>query len=492
MPLSIISTSTLINQNISARLLVHTYTADAMRKIQIRIFIDQIVGGGAYGVWLEIQYAGAGSFYEFLPLTSATPNVGTTSVGFYSVWRTVNTGDVIRVYVDGQPGDVATPDIHTEIFDESWVANAPMQIIPVPISTTGPTIYTANTPPIKNSAFVFYLSLISQADTDIFQVNPTLAAGDVTIFVDGVALGNITALPSVIGAGKIVRVALTAAEMNGNKACILFSDVAGNEWQDGFIEIRTETASGSVYVPNSPFTKNETYTFYLTLISQADTDIFQVNPTLAAGDIKVSIDGGALANITVLPIAIGAGKVLSMSLSAAEFNGNEISIVFSDVAGAEWQDALIVISTEQALVLLGSSSIKNGDEIEILRGDTLELEFDYLGNMTNWTKVWFTVKNDKDVTDAQAIIQVVESNPGVAMDGLLAIAGAAPTALANGAITMLNVAKGNITIRVEAVETLKLVDTGSFYYDVQMQNILNTTTLLRGRCNIIGDATRTV
>lgn len=492
MPLSIISTSTLINQNISAGLLVHTYTADAMRKIQIRIFIDQIVGGGAYGAWLEIQHAGAGSFYEFLPLTSATPNVGTTSVGFYSVWRIVNTGDVIRVYVDGQPGDVATPDIHTEIFDESWVANAPMQIIPVPISTTGPTIYTANTPPIKNSAFVFYLSLISQADTDIFQVNPTLAVGDVTVFVDGVALGNIIALPSVIGAGKIVRVALTAAEMNGNKVCILFSDVAGNEWQDGFVEIRTESASGSVYVPNSPFTKNEAYTFYLTLISQADTDIFQVNPTLAAGDIKVSIDGGALANITVLPTAIGAGKVLSISLSAVEMNGNEIAIQCSDVAGAEWQDALIVISTEQALVLLGSSSIKNGDEIEILRGDTLELELDYLGNMTNWTKVWFTVKNDKDVTDVQAIIQVVESNPGIATDGLLAIAGIAPTAAANGAITMLNVAKGNITIRVEAVETLKLVDTGSFYYDVQMQNILNTTTLLRGRCNIIGDATRTV
>src|SRR4030067_3678638 len=104
MPLSIISTSTLINQNISAGLLVHTYTADAMRKIQIRIFIDQVVGGGAYGAWLEIQHAGAGSFYEFLPLTSATPNIGITSVGFYSVWRGVNTGDVAGVLIGGRPG----------------------------------------------------------------------------------------------------------------------------------------------------------------------------------------------------------------------------------------------------------------------------------------------------------------------------------------------------------------------------------------------------
>src|SRR4030066_911902 len=119
-----------------------------------------------------------------------------------------------------------------------------------------------------------------------------------------------------------------------------------------------------------------------------------------------------------------------------------------------------VIITEQALILLGGSAIKSGDDIEILRGDTLEIELDYLGNMTNWTKVWFTVKDDKDDADTAAIIQVVESNPGVATDGLLAIAGTAPTALANGAITMLDAAHGNINVRVEAAETLKLIDNG--------------------------------
>lgn len=355
------------------------------------------------------------------------------------------------------------------------------------------TLYIANTPPIKGYAFTFYLSLVSQADPDIFQVNPTLAAGDVTVFVDGVAFGNIDTLPVVTPAGsKMVKVDLSVAEMTGNKVCVLFSDVAGNEWQDCFVEIRTETASGGVYVPNSPFLKNNAFIFYLTLISQADTDIFQANPTLAAGDVRISIDGGALANITVLPTAIGAGKILSVPLSAAEMNGNEIAVLFSDVAGNEWQDAMIVISTEIALNLMGSSTLLTGDELQILRGDTFEMQFNYLGNLTNWIKLWFTVKDDKDDTDAIAIVQIVESNPGVATDGLLAIASGAPTALANGAITMLDAAQGNINVRVEAVETLKLIDNGNFYYDIQFQDATDTKTVLRGRCTIIGDVTRTV
>jgi hypothetical protein len=280
--------------------------------------------------------------------------------------------------------------------------------------------------------------------------------------------------------------------MTGNKVCVLFSDALGAEWQDSFIEIRTETASGGVYVPNSPFLKNNAFIFYFTLISQIDTDVFQANPTLAAGDVRISIDGGALVNITALPTAIGAGKVLSVPLTAAEMNGNEIMVLFSDVAANEWQDAMMVISTEIALNLLGSSALLTGDELQILRGDTLEVMFNHLANMSSWTKLWFTVKDDKDDNDAHAIVQIVESNPGVAADGLLAIAGGAPTALANGAITMLDATHGHINVRVEAVETLKLVDNGNFYYDIQFQDRTDTKTVLRGRCTIIGDATRTV
>ncbi|MCP5094099.1 MAG: hypothetical protein GY943_00950, partial [Chloroflexi bacterium] len=74
-------------------------------------------------------------------------------------------------------------------------------------------------PPKKNTAYVFYVSLRSQADTKLFQTAPTLAAGDVQVSTDGGALGNLGTLPVVTPAGsKMVKVTLSAAEMDGDNA----------------------------------------------------------------------------------------------------------------------------------------------------------------------------------------------------------------------------------------------------------------------------------
>jgi hypothetical protein len=137
-------------------------------------------------------------------------------------------------------------------------------------------------------------------------------------------------------------------------------------------------------------------------------------------------------------------------------------------------------------------AIPVGDEIEIYRGDTFIYAFARLGPITNWTKIWFTVKDDKDDNDAAAIMQLVESNPGVGTDGLLAIAGGAPAAVGNGSITITSVPLGTGSIRVEALETAKLVNNGNYYYDFQYKTATDTLTLLRGRATILGDATRTV
>jgi hypothetical protein len=92
--------------------------------------------------------------------------------------------------------------------------------------------------------------------------------------------------------------------------------------------------------------KNSAFIFYVGLVSQANGSIFQANPTLAAGDAKVSIDGGALANLATLPtVTPAAGKMVKVSLSAAEMNGDNITVVLSDAAGAEWCDVVANIQT---------------------------------------------------------------------------------------------------------------------------------------------------
>lgn len=95
-------------------------------------------------------------------------------------------------------------------------------------------------PPIRGQQFIFYVSLPSQANPNIHQVNPTLAAGDVKISKDGGAEANLGTLPAVTPASsKRVKVTVSATEMDADNVTITFSDAAGSEWCDVTINIPT-------------------------------------------------------------------------------------------------------------------------------------------------------------------------------------------------------------------------------------------------------------
>lgn len=99
----------------------------------------------------------------------------------------------------------------------------------------------------------------------------------------------------------------------------------------------------STYVPAK---KNTEFIFYISLRSQADSAIFQANPTIAAGDFKVSTDGGATANPSTLPaVTPASSKTVKVTLSASEMNGDNITLVASDASGAEWMDGMWLIQT---------------------------------------------------------------------------------------------------------------------------------------------------
>jgi hypothetical protein len=88
------------------------------------------------------------------------------------------------------------------------------------------------------------------------------------------------------------------------------------------------------------------FSFYVALTSQADTKLFQVAPTLAGGDVKVSIDGGSFNDLAVLPVVTpAAGRAVLVALSAAEMTGDNIQVQFVDAAGAQWCDLLVNIQT---------------------------------------------------------------------------------------------------------------------------------------------------
>jgi hypothetical protein len=98
----------------------------------------------------------------------------------------------------------------------------------------------------------------------------------------------------------------------------------------------------ATYVPAKRATE---LIFYMGLVSQS-TGQFQANPTLAAGDVKVSKDGGALANLSTLPAVTPAGsKMVKVTLSGTEMTADNVTLVFSDAAGAEWDDCIVNIQT---------------------------------------------------------------------------------------------------------------------------------------------------
>lgn len=97
----------------------------------------------------------------------------------------------------------------------------------------------------KNTATVLYTALAHPSDADLFITNPTLAAGDARISIDGAAFANLGTLPAVTPAGDIaVKIVLAQAEMNGDNIVILFDDqTATEEWQAHMITIRTRAVT---------------------------------------------------------------------------------------------------------------------------------------------------------------------------------------------------------------------------------------------------------
>lgn len=92
--------------------------------------------------------------------------------------------------------------------------------------------------------------------------------------------------------------------------------------------------------------KNAAFVFYCALEDRANAGLFKAAPTLAAGDFKVSIDGGALANLTDLPtVTPSGGRMVKVTLTASEMNGDNITVVASDASGAEWYDLVVNIQT---------------------------------------------------------------------------------------------------------------------------------------------------
>ena len=98
--------------------------------------------------------------------------------------------------------------------------------------------------------------------------------------------------------------------------------------------------------PYNPPVKGQDFVFRLALID-AQIGGFKANPTIAAGDFKVSKDGGALANLATLPSVEPAGSIwVKIELSSTEMTADTVAIQAIDqTATKEWSDFALCIPT---------------------------------------------------------------------------------------------------------------------------------------------------
>jgi hypothetical protein len=91
------------------------------------------------------------------------------------------------------------------------------------------------------------------------------------------------------------------------------------------------------------------YTFRAPIVKAGSTDYaLTADWTPAAGDVKISKDGGAFANIATLPTFVSGNAALNWTLSAAETEATEVVIQVIDSATKAVQDQFFRLQTTKA------------------------------------------------------------------------------------------------------------------------------------------------
>lgn len=122
-----------------------------------------------------------------------------------------------------------------------------------------------------------------------------------------------------------------------------------------------------------------TYTFTVTLVDASDGNTLKTAPTVVGGDVKISKDGGALANLTNTPVNEPAGSALvKVILTDDEMDAERVDILFVDQSNPkEWADLHIHIQPITDLGLPGEVVADAGNTATTFKTDLISTITDF-------------------------------------------------------------------------------------------------------------------
>ena len=101
--------------------------------------------------------------------------------------------------------------------------------------------------------------------------------------------------------------------------------------------------------------KGQEWETSITLVDADSRPDLQSNPTLAAGDAKISKDYGSFSNLATLPDAPNSDAQVRIQLSSSEMDANVILIQLIDqTATKEWDDYSLTIHTIPSVAVTGN------------------------------------------------------------------------------------------------------------------------------------------
>ena len=309
---------------------------------------------------------------------------------------------------------------------------------------------------VVGSTFTFSVAVEDQGNAGLWKGSPTIAAGDFQRSINGAAFANLDNLPTVTpAAGRRIQIVLSAAETTsaaaGGVITVVGVDAAGDEWYDVCAEVR---------------------------VSARDIDDLAYPNTSGRGidvDANGGVEVGALQSAVITAAAMATDCITSDELAAS---------ATAEIAAAAWAYVTRTLTQSAAAVAAAVA----GSVITIHRGDSLSASITGLGDISGRSKLWFTIKAQRSLVDAAAVVQIEESAGLVYLDGADASARSA-----NGSITVTDAVAGDITIALDEVETDDLDVATGLYYDIQVLTSGGAvSTLSSGSAAVTADVTRAV
>jgi hypothetical protein len=106
------------------------------------------------------------------------------------------------------------------------------------------------------------------------------------------------------------------------------------------------------------------YSFSRGLYDATVGGTFRVNPTIVAGDFKISKDSGAFVNLTTVPtVSPAGGPLVLFQLSAAEMTADRITILGVDQVGAEWTQFMEHIAPDTQVITDVPTAVQVADAV---------------------------------------------------------------------------------------------------------------------------------